>query len=35
VVGNGSQNENRFLQKKSYWVTLLRSDKPMCVFYKT
>jgi hypothetical protein len=23
VAGNRSQNENTFLQKKSYWVTLL------------
>jgi hypothetical protein len=23
VVGNSSQNENTFLQKKSYWITLL------------
>jgi hypothetical protein len=23
VAGNRSHNENRFLQKKSYWVTLL------------
>ncbi len=32
MVGNRSQNENRFLQKKSYWVTLL-SSASRCVYF--
>ncbi len=32
VAGNSFQNENVFLQKKSYWVTLLWSDS-RCVYF--
>ncbi len=32
MAGNSSQNENTFLQKKSYWVTLLWSDS-QCVYF--
>ncbi len=34
VAGNSSQNENTFLQKKSYWVTLFDPIADVCI-YKT